>query len=129
MFPLPRSKTTHINPYLASNESTLSSEFLTPSSKNDSLPSTHAMREFLSAEETNATNKGFSNEKRKYNNIAIASTEDPLLDLVPGEEKAEEEFFRNMYSYLDDCERNKRGPSPFQMLLFLTAKDTPLAMP
>lgn len=70
----------------------------------------------------------------EYHTFANASTVDPLqvlisLNVEEGKDKADEEFFRNIYSYLDDCEKHKKGPSPFQMLLFLTSADTYLALP
>lgn len=50
-------------------------------------------------------------------------------NVTPGEDKADEVFFRNLYSYLDDCEKHKRGLSPFQALMFMTAADTRLTLP
>lgn len=70
----------------------------------------------------------------EYHTFANASTVDPLqvvisVEVEPGEDQADEKFFRNLYSYMDDCEKHKKGPSPFQMLLFLTSADTYLALP
>lgn len=68
----------------------------------------------------------------QYHNFVGA---DPLQDttpadiVTPGEDKADEVFFRNLYSYLDDCEKHKRGLSPFQMLMFMTSADTRLTLP
>lgn len=68
----------------------------------------------------------------RYHNLVGA---DPLQDatpadiVTPGEDKADEVFFRNLYSYLDDCEKHKRGLSPFQMLMFMTSADTRLTLP
>lgn len=41
----------------------------------------------------------------------------------------QERFFRNFFSYLDDCVMTKTEPSIFQLLLFLYGADTPLAVP
>lgn len=59
---------------------------------------------------------------------------DPLrvatpADIVTPEDKADEVFFRNLHSYMDDCEKHKRGFSPLQMLMFMTAADTRLTLP
>ena len=40
-----------------------------------------------------------------------------------------ERFFRNIYGYLDDCERNACAPSPVQMLMFLDSAEMSLALP
>lgn len=78
--------------------------------------------------------EAISIEKGQYHTYVNASTKDPLqvvisVDVVPGEDNADEAFFRNIYSYLDDCEKHKKGPSPFQMLLFLRSGGTYLVLP
>jgi len=40
-----------------------------------------------------------------------------------------ERFFRNLYSYLDDCEKQKVAPSLPQLLLFLDSAEVSLAFP
>jgi len=40
-----------------------------------------------------------------------------------------ERFFRNLYSYLDDCEKQKVAPSVVQLLLFLHSAEVSLALP
>lgn len=41
----------------------------------------------------------------------------------------DEKFFRNLYSYLEDCAEQKIAPSLPQLLLFLDAAETSLALP
>ncbi|MCJ1369801.1 hypothetical protein MMC20_001013 [Loxospora ochrophaea] len=40
-----------------------------------------------------------------------------------------ETIFRNIYGYLDDCEKNKCAPSPVQMLLLFDSAEMSLALP
>ena len=40
-----------------------------------------------------------------------------------------ERFFRNLYSYLDDCVRAGKTPHPLQMLVFIEAADVSLGLP
>ena len=42
---------------------------------------------------------------------------------------ADEQFFRNLFSYLEDCKINKKKPSTFQLLLFLHEHDISIAIP
>lgn len=72
--------------------------------------------------QTNAAQPG------KYHNFVGA---EPLqvANVTPGEDKVDEVFFKNLYSYMDDCEKHKRGVSPFQALMFMTAADTHLTLP
>ncbi|KAH0612674.1 uncharacterized protein H6S33_009054 [Morchella sextelata] len=118
--PLPRSRTPnpYLNSFVPGNGTTATtSEF----ESSPLQPSTHSLQEFdLSAN---------NNEKRKYNQtFAVSEDEDPLAE-VAVEAKAEEEFFRNMYTYLDECEKNKT--TSFQLLLFVNSmqKGGTLAMP
>lgn len=79
---------------------------------------------------------GQTTEPGQYHEHSFAgvSTVDPsqvatLSDVTSVEDKADEAFFRNLYSYLDDCEKHKKRLSPFQMLMFMTAADTRLTLP
>ena len=47
----------------------------------------------------------------------------------PGKGGVNEEFFRNIYCYLDDCERYGAKPSMVQMLMFLDGAEVSLAFP
>lgn len=47
----------------------------------------------------------------------------------PEDYEIEERFFRNFFSYLNDCKRAKQAPSIFQLFVFLHSADTPLAIP
>ena len=47
----------------------------------------------------------------------------------PEEDGVEEVFFRNLFSYLDDCQRSGTSPSLPQLLLFLHSHDVSLALP
>ncbi|MCJ1253176.1 hypothetical protein MMC24_000985 [Lignoscripta atroalba] len=47
----------------------------------------------------------------------------------PEDSGLSERFFRNLYSYLDDCEKTKTAPSLPQLLLFLDAAEVSLAFP
>ncbi|KAH7320679.1 hypothetical protein B0I35DRAFT_427592 [Stachybotrys elegans] len=60
-----------------------------------------------------------------------SATEDLVLDikLTPETYEQEQRFFRNFFSYLDDCTKTKTPPSIFQLLVFLHGADTPLVIP
>jgi len=45
------------------------------------------------------------------------------------EEGATDQFFRNLFSYLDDCRKAKRRPNIFQLLLFLHSGETYMVLP
>lgn len=47
----------------------------------------------------------------------------------PEAEGVNERFFRNLYSYLDDCYVQGASPSLFQLLVFLDSAETSLAFP
>lgn len=47
----------------------------------------------------------------------------------PEEEGTNERFFRNLYSYLEDCTNQGVSPSPPQLLLFLHSAEVSLAFP
>lgn len=47
----------------------------------------------------------------------------------PEAEGVSERFFRNLYSYLDDCYVQGASPSLFQLLIFLDSAETSLAFP
>ena len=69
---------------------------------------------------------------RTYHKFENASkTESLVVDvrLDPEDYKNEERFFRNFFGYLDDCRKTKTAPSLFQLMVFLHAADTPLALP
>ncbi|KAI5475670.1 hypothetical protein MNV49_001045 [Pseudohyphozyma bogoriensis] len=52
------------------------------------------------------------------------------MRVSPEERKGFDEcFYRNIWSYLNDCEANNMAPSPFQMSLFLYEWDMVLALP
>ncbi|KAF2104154.1 hypothetical protein NA57DRAFT_70367 [Rhizodiscina lignyota] len=51
------------------------------------------------------------------------------IALDPDLRDAEHSFFRNFLGYIDDCKKGKMEPSIFQLLLFLYASSTPLAVP
>ncbi|KAL3427141.1 hypothetical protein PVAG01_00650 [Phlyctema vagabunda] len=68
----------------------------------------------------------------RYHRFENASaTEDFVVDihLVPELYEREQQFFRNFFGYLDDCRKSKQAPSLFQLMVFLHAADTPLAIP
>ena len=52
-----------------------------------------------------------------------------LTGLDPAERERDEAFFRNLYGYLDDCEKAKISPSLCQILLWLWTFDCYLALP
>jgi mannose-6-phosphate isomerase-like protein (cupin superfamily) len=60
-----------------------------------------------------------------------STTEDLVLDikLTPETYEQEQKFFRNFFSYLDDCTKTGAPPSTFQLLVFLHEADTPLVIP
>lgn len=69
---------------------------------------------------------------QRYHRFENASkTEDLVLDieLDPQNHEGEQCFFRNFFGYLDDCKKTKSTPSIFQLMVFLHAADTPLALP
>lgn len=72
--------------------------------------------------QTNAAQPG------QYHNF-VGTEPLQVANVTPEEDKADEVFFRNLYSYMDDCEKHKRGVSPFQALMFMTAADTHLTLP
>ena len=41
--------------------------------------------------------------------------------------EAEEQFFRNFFGYLDDCQKAGQSPSVFQLFRFLYSINAPLA--
>ena len=51
------------------------------------------------------------------------------IGLDPSQRARDEAFFRNLYSYLDDCDRLRRGPNVCQLMLFLWAFECMVAMP
>lgn len=71
--------------------------------------------------QTNAAQPG------QYHN-SVGAEPLQVANVTPEEDKADEVFFKNLYSYLD-CEKHKRGVSPFQALMFMTAADTHLTLP
>lgn len=48
---------------------------------------------------------------------------------TPGGSGMSEKFFRNLYTYLDDCEKPKVAPSLPQLLLFIDSAEASLAFP
>jgi len=69
---------------------------------------------------------------RTYHKFENASkTESLVVDvqLDPENYESEQRFFRNFFGYLDDCRKAKMEPSLFQLMVFLHAADTPLALP
>ena len=67
-----------------------------------------------------------------YHRFENASpSEDLIVDIAldPRDAVMEERFFRNFFAYLGDCKNMGRGPSIFQLLLFLYTVDGPLAVP
>lgn len=71
-------------------------------------------------------------EAGRYHRFENASTTEPLIvevQLDPEDYASEQRFFRNFFGYLDDCTRHKVAPSLFQLMVFLHAADTPLALP
>ncbi|KIW17536.1 hypothetical protein PV08_04730 [Exophiala spinifera] len=67
--------------------------------------------------------------RHKFEN---ASQTDPLVvdvRLDPEKHDQEQRFFRNFFGYLDDCRKANSAPSLFQLMVFLHAADTPLALP
>lgn len=70
--------------------------------------------------------------KGRYHRFENASkTEDLVVDihLAPEAFESEQRFFRNFFGYLDDCKQARTSPSLFQLMVFLQAADTPLAIP
>ncbi|KAL9051192.1 MAG: hypothetical protein Q9162_006170 [Coniocarpon cinnabarinum] len=68
----------------------------------------------------------------RYHRFENASTTEPLvvdIRLDPQDYENEQRFFRNFFGYLDDCRKAKAAPSLFQLMVFLNAADTPLALP
>jgi len=58
------------------------------------------------------------------------STEDLIVRIwAEPEDGATEQFFRNLFSYLDDCKKNKKAPNLFQLLLILHSSETYLVLP
>lgn len=52
------------------------------------------------------------------------------ISALPEDQRGlDERFFRNLYSYLDDCDRHGVAPSLPQLLLFLDSSETSLALP
>lgn len=47
----------------------------------------------------------------------------------PEQSGISERFFKNLYSYLDDCEKHKVAPSLVQLLLFIHSAEVGLALP
>jgi mannose-6-phosphate isomerase-like protein (cupin superfamily) len=67
-----------------------------------------------------------------YHRFENASdTRDLVVDiqLTPESYENEQQFFRNFFGYLDDCKTEGCEPSIFQLMVFLHAADTPLAVP
>ena len=67
-----------------------------------------------------------------YHRFKNASdTEELVIDIQLSPEAYEDEqrFFRNFFGYLEDCRKGRVEPSLFQLLVFLHAADTPLAVP
>lgn len=68
----------------------------------------------------------------RYHRFENASSDEDLVvdvHLAPESYEGEQRFFRNFFGYLDDCRRAGLAPSFFQLLVFLHAADTPLAVP
>ncbi|TLS25464.1 hypothetical protein PpBr36_07866 [Pyricularia pennisetigena] len=68
----------------------------------------------------------------RYHRFENASdVEDLVVDihLTPESYESEQCFFRNFFGYLDDCKTAGTAPSFFQLMVFLHAADTPLAVP
>lgn len=80
---------------------------------------------------TTSTNKAMVKAGRYHRFENASPTEALVVDvhLAPEAYEAEQRFFRNFFGYLDDCRRARVAPSPFQLLVFLHAADTPLAVP
>lgn len=71
-------------------------------------------------------------EAGRYHRFENASdVEDLVVDihLTPESYESEQCFFRNFFGYLDDCKTAGTAPSFFQLMVFLHAADTPLAVP
>lgn len=69
---------------------------------------------------------------KRYHKFENASKTDPLVldvQLNPEDYESEQRFFRNFFGYLDDCRKAKTEPSVFQLMVFLNAADTPVALP
>lgn len=69
---------------------------------------------------------------RRYHRFDNASDTDSLtlqVRLRPENSAQEERLFRNFFGYLDDCTKAKKAPSVFQLMVFLYAADTPIALP
>jgi hypothetical protein len=60
-----------------------------------------------------------------------STTEELVVDvkLTPENYEAEQQFFRNFFVYLDDCRKAGSALSIFQLMVFLHAADTPIALP
>lgn len=68
----------------------------------------------------------------RYHRFENTSRTEPLvldIELDPQNHEGEQSFFRNFFGYLDDCKKHKAAPSIFQLMVFLHAADTPLALP
>lgn len=142
--PLPRSKAAPLNSVMGSGVVTKSSpvkpvatyamrQFISINSKNIHGSPPHHRHDtqtetFTGEQKTTAV--GYTTAIQPHNFVSA----DPLrvatpADIATPEDKADEVFFRNLYSYMDDCEKHKRGLSPLQMLMFMTAADTHLTLP
>lgn len=85
----------------------------------------------LSADDPNALKTAII-PKGTYHTIHNASTTEPVVldvNLSPEDFEGEQRFFRNFFGYLDDCRKANQSPSLFQLMVFLKAADTPLALP
>lgn len=85
----------------------------------------------LSADDPDAP-KTATVPKRVCHTIHNASTTEKLVvdvKLSPENYEAEQQFFRNFFGYLDDCRKAESPPSIFQLMVFLHAADTPIALP
>jgi mannose-6-phosphate isomerase-like protein (cupin superfamily) len=60
---------------------------------------------------------------------ANGNTEDLVIEFRLDEQNAEkeEQFFRNFFGYLDDCQKAGQNPSVFQLFRFLHSLEAPLA--
>ena len=67
-----------------------------------------------------------------YHTFHNNSETEPLVfstGLDPMERERDEAFFRNLYSYIDDCRKSERAPQVPQLCLFLHFFDCYLALP
>lgn len=67
-----------------------------------------------------------------YHTFAFDTSLDEDLSIkiwAEPEEGASDKFFRNLFSYLDDCRKAKSPPNTFQLLLFLHSGETYLVLP